>query len=138
MKNLKKISLFIMLLLSSIVTHASEHKIVFELTSEDKKTWETLLNNLENVRKELGPKTKMEVVAHGNGIGFLLKKSDFQKGRMQMLTKEGVKFLGCENTMKRKKIRRDELYDFTRTVPAGIAEIIRKQKEGWVYIKIGH
>lgn len=138
MKTLKKISLFLMLLLSSIVTHASEHKIVFELTSEDKKTWETLLNNLENVRKELGPKTEMEVVAHGNGIGFLLKKADFQKDRMQKLTNEGIKFLGCENTMKRKKITRDELYDFAGTVPAGLAEIIRKQKEGWSYIKIGH
>lgn len=138
MKTLKKISLFLMLLFSSIVTHASGHKIVFELTSEDKKTWETLLNNLENVRKELGPKTEMEVVAHGNGIGFLLKKADFQKARMQKLTKEGIKFLGCENTMKRKKITRDELYDFAGTVPAGLAEIIRKQKEGWSYIKIGH
>lgn len=138
MTTLKKLSLALILLLSSMFTHASEHKIVFELTSEDKKNWETLLNNLENVRKELGPKTEMEVVAHGNGIGFLLKKSDFQKDRMQKLSKEGIKFLGCENTMKRKKISRDELYDFTGTVPAGLAEIIRKQKEGWAYIKIGH
>lgn len=138
MKTLKNISIALLLLISSIVVHASEHKIVFELTSEDQKTWETLLNNLENVRKELGPKTEMEVVAHGNGIGLLLKKSNFQKDRLQKLTKEGVKFLGCENTMKRKKITRDELYDFTGTVPAGLAEIIRKQKEGWAYIKIGH
>lgn len=138
MKMFKKISLILILLLASMITHASDYKIVFELTSEDKKTWDTLLNNLENVRKELGPKTEMEVVAHGNGIGFLLKKSDFQKDRIKMLTKEGIKFLGCENTMKRKKISRDELYDFTGTVPAGLAEIIRKQKEGWSYIKIGH
>lgn len=138
MKIFKRLSLVIMLLVSSMVIHASEYKIVFELTSDDKKNWETLLNNLENVRKELGPKTQMEVVAHGNGIAFLLKKTDFQKDRMQKLTKEGIKFLGCENTMKRKKIKSDELYDFTRTVPAGLAEIIRKQKEGWAYIKIGH
>lgn len=138
MKILKKLSLIVMLLVASVVTYASEYKVVFELTSDDKKNWETLLNNLENVRRELGPKTEMEVVAHGNGIHFLLKNSDFQKDRMLKLTKVGIKFLGCENTMKRKKINRDELYDFAGTVPAGLAEIIRKQKEGWAYIKIGH
>lgn len=138
MKTLKKLSFVLILLLTALVTHASEHKIVFELTSEDTKTWETILNNLENVRKELGPKTEMEVVAHGNGIGFLLKKSDFQKDRMKKLSTEGIKFLGCENTMRRKNISRDELYEFAGTVPAGLAEIIRKQSEGWAYIKIGH
>jgi intracellular sulfur oxidation DsrE/DsrF family protein len=137
MNFLKKLSLIAMLLVASMA-HASDYKIVFELTSDDKKNWAALLNNIENVRRELGPKTEVEVVSHGGGISFLLKKSDFQKDRMQKLAKEGIKFLGCENTMKRKKIKRDELYDFTGTVPAGLAEIIRKQKEGWAYIKIGH
>lgn len=138
MNILKKLSLIVMFLVASVVTYASEYKVVFELTSDDKKNWETLLNNLENVRRELGTKTEMEVVAHGDGIHFLLKKADFQKDRMLKLTKEGIKFLGCENTMKRKKLKREELYDFAGTVPAGLAEIIRKQKEGWAYIKIGH
>lgn len=137
MNILKRLSLIFTLLVSMVV-HASEYKIVFELTSDDRKSWETLLNNLENVKKELGSNTEMEVVAHGNGIEFLRKKNDFQMDRIQKLTKEGIKFLGCENTMKRKKITREELYDFAGTVPAGLAEIIRKQNEGWAYIKIGH
>jgi intracellular sulfur oxidation DsrE/DsrF family protein len=132
----KKKSLLFILVMTILTTHASDHKVVFELTSDDRKNWETLLNNLENVRKELGPKTQVEVVVHGNGIGFLIKKNDFQKTRMLNLANEGVKFLGCENTMRRKDIKRNALYDFAGTVPAGLAEIIRKQKKDWAYIKI--
>jgi uncharacterized protein len=132
MKPLKYIALPILLFMSILTAGAAEHKVVFELTSDDQKIWETLLNNVENVRKELGAKTQMEVVVHGNGIGLLLKKSNFQKERIQKQTKEGV------NTMKRKKVGRSDIYDFVGTVPAGLAEIIRKQQEGWAYIKIGH
>jgi uncharacterized protein len=138
MKPLKYIALPILLFMSILTAGAAEHKVVFELTSDDQKIWETLLNNVENVRKELGAKTQMEVVVHGNGIGLLLKKSNFQKERIQKQTKEGVNYVACENTMKRKKVGRSDIYDFVGTVPAGLAEIIRKQQEGWAYIKIGH
>jgi uncharacterized protein len=137
MKTLKMMTLFLTILVSTIAAHASDYKVVFELTSDSQKRWETILNNVENVKRELGSKTQMEVVAHGNGIDLFLKKSDFQKERILKLSKEGIKFLGCENTMKRKGIKPDELYHFVGTVPAGLAEIIRKQKEGWAYIKVG-
>ncbi|HLW55931.1 MAG TPA: DsrE family protein [Bacteriovoracaceae bacterium] len=133
---MKKLFL-LMLFMFTVVSHASDYKVVFELTSDNPKHWETLLNNLENVKKDLGPKTKMEVVVHGNGMGVLLKRIEFQKRRMTKIVSEGVQFLACENTLRRRGIKREELYDFAKTVPAGLGEIIRKQKEGWAYIKIG-
>ena len=45
------------------------HRVVFELTSDEHEQWEKVLNNVENVRKALGPdKTDVEVVMHGNGL----------------------------------------------------------------------
>lgn len=138
MNNFKSIGLLILLLVSSFSAMASEHKVVFDMTSDNQKIWETLLNNVGNVRKELGPKTEVEVVIHGNGLGLLLKKSNYQQAKMAKQSSEGVKFLACENTMKRKKVNKSDLYEFVGTVPAGLAEIIRKQQEGWSYVKIGH
>jgi uncharacterized protein len=134
----KKMTVFFLLLLSVFSVEASVHKVVFELTSDDPKIWETLINNVENVKKELGPKTQIEVVTHGNGLGLLLKTNTALKERISKQTSEGVKYLACENTMKRKNVSRSDLFEFVGTVPAGLAEIIRKQKEGWAYVKIGH
>lgn len=133
---MKKIFLLI-LFMFAVVSHASDYKVVFELTSDNPKHWETLLNNLENVKKDLGPKTQMQVVVHGNGMGFLVKRIEFQQRRITKIANEGVLFLACENTLRRRGIKREELYDFAKTVPAGLGEIIRKQKEGWAYIRIG-
>lgn len=118
--------------------YAQEHKVIFDITSSDQKDWQTLLNNLENVQAELGVNTKMEVVAHGGGLGLLLKVSGFQTERLKRLAGKGIAFAACENTMKRKGVTRKHLYDFATTVPAGLAEIIKKQGQGWSYIKIGH
>ena len=49
----------------------------------------------------------------------------------------GVAFVGCENTMTRKNMTKDQLVPFALTVDSGVAEVIRKQEQGWSYIKSG-
>ncbi|MBK9338550.1 MAG: DsrE family protein [Lewinellaceae bacterium] len=49
----------------------------------------------------------------------------------------GVDFVGCENTLRERKINRAELMPEVRTVPAGIIEIVKKQRKKWAYIKAG-
>lgn len=136
---MKKILFFILIILSfSSLAQNTSYKVVLDLTSSDTKTWEIILNNLENIRRELGPETKMQVVTHGGGIDFLRSKSAFQTERIKKLHQLGVTFIGCENTLKRKSISPQELYPFVTTVPSGLAEVIRKQSIGWAYLKIGH
>lgn len=115
----------------------TKYKAVFDITSGETKNWETLLNNLENVRKELKD-IELKVVVHGGALPFLLKTTKFQNERMETLSSAGVLFVACENTMRRQKVVNQELYPFVRTVPAGVAEIIKDQQSGWAYIKIGH
>lgn len=43
-----------------------------------------------------------------------------------------------KNTMKRKNIQKSQLLPNVGTVPAGLAELVRKQSQGWSYLKIGH
>ena len=50
---------------------ADGHRVVLELTSDDAQTWESVLNNIENVRKAL-PGTAVQVVAHGKGLALLV------------------------------------------------------------------
>jgi intracellular sulfur oxidation DsrE/DsrF family protein len=39
--------------------------------------------------------------------------------------------------MRRKNVSRGELLPFATTVDSGVAEVVRKQEQGWSYVKSG-
>ena len=129
----------LVLLLTSLTSFSeTSFKVLFDLSSDSQENWTTLLNNVENVKKELGPKTEIRVVLHGGGIHLIESKTAFQVDRINQLIAGGVQFVGCENTMKRKNIQKSQLLPNVGTVSAGLAELVRKQSQGWSYLKIGH
>jgi len=114
------------------------HRVVMEVSSDDPKVWDALLNNIENLRHTLGPDaTAVELVAHGGGLGMLLGSNQAQAERMARLSGDGVVLAACENTMRRKKVNRADLLPFATTVDSGVAEVVRKQEQGWSYVKSG-
>jgi len=118
------------------------HKVVFEVSIDGAEKWAGAMRNVENVQKALGVKTtKIEVVAHGKGVGMLLAKTSTEnaelKANLQKLHADGVVFAACENTMKREKIDKKDLVELSTTVDSGVSEVIRKQEEGYAYIKSG-
>ena len=117
------------------------HKVVFEVAIDGAEKWEGALRNVENVQKSLGAKTtKIEVVAHGKGIGLLTKTAATNpemKATVEKLHASGVVFAVCENTMKRMQITREQLVPLAITVDSGVSEVIRKQEAGYAYIKSG-
>jgi len=118
------------------------HKVVFEVAIDGEEKWAGALRNVENVQKALGVKTtKIEVVTHGKGVGMLLAKTSTAdaelKAKLEKLHADGVIFAACENTMKREKIEKKDLVEISTTVDSGVTEVIRKQEEGYAYIKSG-
>lgn len=113
-----------------------KHKVVFQLTSNDTLVHKALIKQIRNVQAA-APNTKIEVVCHNNGITLLQTAQSKQTAGVQELKKAGVDFVACENTMRERKIKREELMAECRTVPAGLVEIIDKQEKGWAYVKAG-
>jgi len=91
------------------------------------------LNNIENILKEVGD-AQIQVVCHGEGISLVEKKAKLADS-VQSLMKQGVRFVACENTMKKKSLSKDDLVAGTTTVPSGAVEVIRKQGEGYAYFR---
>lgn len=60
-----------------------------------------------------------------------------QAERMARIAAAGVKFAASENTMRRMKVQKSDLFDFVVTVDSGVAELVRKQEAGWAYLKGG-
>jgi len=114
------------------------HRVVFEVNVDGQETWTGILNNVENLQKGLGTEhTQIEVVAHGKGLSLLLKTNTMLQERLERISKTGVVFDACENTMRRKDVKKEDLLPLAATVPSGITEVVRKQEAGWSYIKGG-
>ena len=114
------------------------HHVVFEVNVEGKEPWNAVLNNVENLQKALGREhTQIEVVAHGNGLGLLVTSGTPFAERLKTISDSGVVFAACENTMRRKMVKKEDLLPFATTVPSGITEVVLKQEAGWSYIKGG-
>ena len=115
-----------------------KHRVVFQVTADGDEQWEAVIGNVENLRAAFGPeKTTVQVVAHGKGLGLLLPANAALRGRMQKLHDGGVVFAACENTMRKKNVTKEQLLPFVTTVDSGVAEVVRRQEQGWAYIKSG-
>jgi hypothetical protein len=77
------------------------------------------------------------VVCHGPGLGFLLNKNSTYVNKLQGMNFKEVAFVGCEFTMKQRNIKREELVPFALTVPSGVVEILKKEQQHWLYVKLG-
>jgi intracellular sulfur oxidation DsrE/DsrF family protein len=118
------------------VVSTKKLKVVFQLTSGDTLAQKALAKQLYNFLTA-APNAKIEVVCHNNGISFLQSAVSKQGDKIKELSARGVDFVACENTLRERKIKREELLKECRTVPAGVVEVVLKQDKGWSYIKAG-
>lgn len=115
------------------------HRVVIEISGDGDEHWNGLITNVKNLRTALGnEKTQIEVVVHGKALALLLGKNKEMADRLADLSREGVVFAACENTMKKQGITQDQLLPFAMTVDAGVAEVVRKQEGGWSYVRLDH
>ena len=115
---------------------AHKHRLVIQVTDNDPARWTMVLNNTKNAQEDVGgpDKIDIEIVAYGPGINML--KSDSPVGnRIGDLVKTGVKVVACENTMKGLKLSKDEMLTTIGYVPAGVTELMKKQEQGWTYLR---
>lgn len=54
---------------------------------------------------------------------------------LKELIGKGVIVAQCNNTLKERKISREQLFDFIAIVPSGNGELIIRQAEGWSIVK---
>lgn len=114
---------------------SSANKVVFQVSDADPGKWSLALNNARNVQQELGKdQTTVEIVAYGPGIGML--KFDSASGkRVAEALAAGVTVVACQNTMRSLQLSPDDMLPSIGYVPAGVVELMLRQKEGYAYIR---
>ena len=138
MKRVFTLIALILLLNSNSYGQEKPHKIVFQFTNaSDTNQQKAFVKQLENLT-DYWKDAQCEVVLYNQGVELLMKNNSAYLERLQALSKKGVSFCICENTLKNRKLSKDVfMADMAQYVPAGIAEIVLKQEAGWSYIKGG-
>ena len=72
-------------------------------------------------------------MVHGRAWPFSGKTKPYED-TVKTLQDQGVILAMCENTMRERKISRDELFPFISYVPSGNGELIIRQQEGWAFM----
>ncbi|MEW6010664.1 MAG: hypothetical protein CIT03_00670 [Methanobacterium sp.] len=112
-----------------------DYKVIFHLDENDPQRINLVLNNLNNLMQDMGEENlELELVTYGPGLQLFLKGSPFFP-HMESLAGKGVIFAGCGNTIKGMGIAVSELLDSVQVVPSGVGELVKKQHQGWIYIR---
>jgi len=114
---------------------AAKNRVIFQVSDNDPARWNLALNNARNVQADLGAQNvQIEIVAYGPGINMLKAESPVADGLAAALD-TNVGLIACENTMQNNKVTRDEMYGGISYVQAGVTHIMKRQREGWAYIR---
>jgi len=123
----------------SITSPVGPDKVVYHLNSG----LEQATNGLRNIRNhlEVNPKAQIVVVAHAQGVDYLMKDRKDANGNpyevtVEDLKRQGVRFDVCEITLRNRKLKREQFIADATFVPSGVAEITRlQQREGYAYLR---
>ena len=114
----------------------AKHHTVFQM-SEPEAEWGPLIAHVRNLQTALEKDggVEIEVVFFGPGINMLRKSNTNHADNLKRFAESGVTLAACQNSMRDRGIKTDDLFPFVTQVDSGVAELTRKQEAGWAYIK---
>lgn len=111
------------------------NRALFQVTDNDPARWNLILNNMSALREDVGSEgAEIELVAYGPGLN-MLKADSPVKQRIAEALKSGVKINACQNTMRGMNLTPADILPEIGYVPSGVVEVMRKQQQGWAYIR---
>ena len=112
-----------------------KYRVVFQVSDNDPARWNLALNNARNVQEDLGKdNVRIEIVAYGPGLAMLKAESPVAGGLAGAMD-SSVGLIACENTMNELKLDKADMYGGISYVHAGVSHIMKRQREGWAYIR---
>ena len=114
---------------------SAKYRVVIQVSDGDPAKWSLALNNARNVQQDLGKdNVQIEIVAYGPGLDMLKAESEVAD-RLAGALDDSVGLLACENTMTSQKVPKSAMYPGIDYVKAGVTHIMKRQREGWAYIR---
>ena len=108
---------------------------LYILNSDDEKKIKGTLRNMQNALDDprLRGKLRLELIVFGDGVAVFMKSGPYEQA-LNDLRMKGVVLAQCSNTIRERKIDKNDLFPFISYVPSGNGEIIIRQYEGWAVV----
>ncbi len=114
---------------------STHNRVVIQVSDNDPGKWNLALNNAKNLQVDLGAaNVEIEIVAYGPGLN-MVKSGSAVSNRIDESVMAGLNIVACENTMANQKVTRAEILPGVNYVGAGVVEIMRRQQQGWSYLR---
>jgi intracellular sulfur oxidation DsrE/DsrF family protein len=114
----------------------NRYRVLVHLDESNHARVTLVLNNIDNLIADLGQgNVDVELVANGGGVNALLSGSNEQAGHIAMLAARGVRFAACANSLHHLNLSPEALLAEVDVVPSGVGELVKKQTEGWSYLR---
>jgi len=126
------------------ISSTATTKVLFHLNSSDPDVGREALDELEgvlNFYESTGEKAIIELITNGGGIDLLRADTSPFADRVLAMQKRypNLTFITCQNTIDRLKRERGitaKLLPGIVVIDSGVAQIMRRQQEGWAYIQV--
>lgn len=128
-------------LAAGALTVQAQDKVVYHIDDADAQATKALRNIRNHL--DVAPDTQIVVVAHANGVDFLLEGAKDKKNPqleygplISALKARGVRFEVCEITIRSRNIPKDKFVFEADFTPSGVVRIAQLQsREHYAYIK---
>ena len=120
---------------STTATATAREKAIFAVSDADPQKWSLTLGNIGNAIDGIGKdNADIELVVYGPGI-VMLKKDSAVADRIAAAVASGVRIVACRNSMRGFKIEPADLAPGVVVVPSGVVELIRREHDGYAYVR---
>ncbi|WP_298067182.1 DsrE family protein [uncultured Mailhella sp.] len=114
----------------------SEYDLLVHVDDNDPKRLELALTNVANYTAALpGEDFQVALVVNGPGVQLLTGSQEALARTGAELMEKGLTVKACRNALRKFGIGEDELWPGIQVVPAGIVEIVKLQRSGFVYLR---
>ncbi len=119
-------------------------KVLFHVSDGNVTHLKSVLDDVEDLMKHYRrshQKARVEVITNGEGLNLLLAGISPYAERIQKMQKEyhGLTFVACQNTIDRYQQELGltaKLLPGVITIDSGVAQIMRRQHQGWAYLQV--
>lgn len=121
---------------NSEVIDLKKHKIVIQFNDSDSASQVRVTLQVKNTLA-CWPKAEIEVVCLSGGLDLLMTSNSKAAKAVADWSAKGVTFAACNNTMRNRNVKKEDLLSQAVVVPAALVELALKQEQGWAYARGG-
>jgi intracellular sulfur oxidation DsrE/DsrF family protein len=108
--------------------------VVVHVDDADEERQRLALRNITNLLADVGPENvEVELVFNGPAVSACLKGSPIGESLASIAANASV--LACRNALRAADLDEAAVDPHVRVIPASITHLVRRQHEGWAYVR---